>query len=115
MGEGEFLTGLFWGLVVIFVGVVTSISGDDVVRTFVTTGGGDMDVDVEGKVSVGLASVSNGATLRVFGGVCFGVTTFVLIGGNIVLVLGFRHPCFLKTPRRVFSSLVKHPRTVQQD
>lgn len=58
----------------------------------VTIGGGDMDDDVEGRGSGGV-SVSSGATLNVFGGVCFGVTTLVLIGGSIVLVLGFRHPC----------------------
>lgn len=97
MGEGEFLTGVFWGLVVVCVGVVTSRSGGDE-RMAETVGGGDMEVEVEGRVSEGLASVSNGATLKVFGGVCFGVTTFVLIGGSIVLVLGFRHPCV--TPRR---------------
>lgn len=97
MGEGEFLTGVFWGLVVIFV-------GDDVSRSLagvcitVTIGVGDIEDEVEGKGSGGVKA-SNGATLKVFGGVCFGVTTFVLIDGSIVLVLGFRHPCInIKSP-----------------
>lgn len=53
-----------------------------------------MEVDVDGKGSDG-ASVSIGVTLKVLGGVCLGVAIFALIGGNIVLVLGFRHPCII--------------------
>lgn len=93
---GEFLTGVFCGLDVGCAGVVTSHSEDGDCITD-TTGGGEIEVDVEGKGSVG-ASVSIGATLKVLGGVCFGVATFAFIGGNIVLVLGFLHPCV--TPRQ---------------
>lgn len=93
---GEFLTGVFCGLDVGCAGVATSHSEDGDCITD-TTGGGEIEVDVEGKGSEG-ASVSIGATLRVLGGVCFGVATFAFIGGNIVLVLGFLHPCV--TPRQ---------------
>lgn len=90
-GEGEFLIGVFWGLDEGCVGEVTSRSeGGDCIT--VTTGGGEMEADVEGKGS-DCTSGSKGVTLKVLGGVCFGVVIFALIDGNIVLVLGFLHPC----------------------
>ncbi|KOC62842.1 hypothetical protein WH47_02545 [Habropoda laboriosa] len=52
----------------------------------------DTQAEVEAKGSEGDSGVSTGATLRLFGGVCLGVDSFPLIGGNIVLVLGFLHP-----------------------
>lgn len=58
----------------------------------VTTGGGEIEADVDGNGS-DCAIGSKGVTLRVLGGVCFGVAIFALIDGNIVLVLGFLHPC----------------------
>lgn len=96
MGEGEFLTGVFWGLdVEFFMGDVGSRSDVVDCTTLVTIGDGDIDDDVEGKGSHG-DNVSNGITLKVFGGVCFGVTTFVLIDGSIVRDFGFRHPCIIQ-------------------
>lgn len=78
--------------------MVTSRSeGGDCITETIGCPGGESEVDVEGKGSVE-DIVSIGATLRVLGGVCFGVAILALIGGNIVLVLGFRHPCI--TPRQ---------------
>lgn len=93
------MTGVFCGLDVGCAGVVTSHSLEDGDCITDTTGGGEIEVDVEGMGSEG-ASVSIGATLRVLGGVCFGVATFAFIDGNIVLDLGFLHPCI--TPRQYF-------------
>lgn len=81
------------------VGVVTSCSVGDC-KTDTTGGGGEIEAEVEGNGSIVGASVSIGATLNVLGGVCFGVVIFALIGGNIVLVLGFRQPCVI--PRQYY-------------
>lgn len=97
--EGEFLAGVFCGLVVGCEGVVTSQSEGGAWITE-TTGGGEIEAEaevdtqaeVEAKGSEGASGLSTGTTLRLFGGVCLGVGTFPLIGGNIVLVLGFLHP-----------------------
>ena len=51
-----------------------------------------MEADVEG-IGSDCPRGSKGVTVRVSGGVCFGVEIFALIDGNIVLVLGFLHPC----------------------
>lgn len=81
------------------MGVVTSRSQGGGCITE-TTGGGEIEAEaevdtqaeVEAKGSEGANGLSTGATLRLFGGVCLGVDSFPLIGGNIVLVLGFLHP-----------------------
>lgn len=90
---------VFCGLVADCVEVVTSQS-EGIGCITETIGGGEIEaeaevdtqVEVEANGSEGTSELSTGTTLKLFGGVCLGVDSFPLIGGNIVLVLGFLHP-----------------------